>query len=119
MFRSLYENDCVHRVSDHCTQFNRYTLGGQLLSSEDYRADANSYICVKCFRNDEKTGEPVIDPRAEARPALISRMLTLFVFLKKDGINVKAEHTVAEVNGLNNTVTDTTVVRMTWVLYGR
>lgn len=97
MFKTLYNNDRVHRVSFNAISFDRCTVGGELLSTGDYRADAKSCVFARWLTNDERTGEPVIDLKASARPALISRMLKVMVFLKKDGKTIKAEHTVAEV----------------------
>jgi len=50
---------------------------------------------------------------------LISRMLKVIVFLKKDGETVKAENTVAEVKLLKKTVIDIITVKVIHVLFGK
>ena len=81
--------------------------------------EQKSCVFARWLRNDEKTGEPFIDLKAGAQPALISRMLKVIVFLKKDGETVKAENTVAEVKLLKKTVIDIITVKVIHVLFGK
>ncbi|XP_019632058.1 PREDICTED: uncharacterized protein LOC109475736 [Branchiostoma belcheri] len=97
MFKTLYSHNIVNRVSLMCKQFDRCSVGGDLLSSENYRTDKASCVYAKWFKSQERTGNPMIDPTADARPGLIVRMLTVSVYLNDNDHEKKVQHTVAEV----------------------
>ncbi|XP_078703166.1 uncharacterized protein LOC144928530 isoform X3 [Branchiostoma floridae x Branchiostoma belcheri] len=93
MFKTMFPDCTVNRVSLKYTEFDRCSLSGELVSSEGYRTDASSCIYAKWLGN-----EDTIDPSAEPRPGVVSNMMKVSVFLNTGGPDeVNLAFTLAEI----------------------
>lgn len=98
MFKVMYQNERIERVSLNYTYSNRYSLAGDVFSTCRYRSGSSSFVTAKWLGVDRVTGDPMIDPNAPLRPGEISNIWKVIVFLWRDECLTKVEHAVAKVN---------------------
>ena len=98
MFKAIYQNERIERVSINYMYSNRYSLVGDVFSTSRYRTGSSSFVTAKWLGVDGVTGDPIIDPNSLMRPGEISNIWKVFLFLWRDDCLTKHEHAVAKVN---------------------